>query len=154
MKEQGNKPGQSPTSKQLAEMLARQEMFRQKLEEMKSKHNLGQETKKLLDEISDLTEKSEKELMNRKITPDLLERQQLIQTRLLEAEQAENKRKTDPKRESKNPKEKEYESPENIFRDENDKTSVKENLNKNSIILTPFYRKVFDTYTNQLNSNQ
>lgn len=151
MKEQGGKPGQHPTSKQLAEMLARQEIFRQKLEEMKSKHSLGQDTKKLLDEISDLSKKNEKQLMNRQITPELLERQKLIETRLLEAEQAENKRKTDPKRESKNPNEKKYESPEEFFKDDKSDSSVKENLNKNAIILNPYYRKVFDNYNNKIN---
>ena len=151
---QGKEPGQMPSSKQIAEMLARQEIFRQKLQEMKSKHSLGQETKKLLDEISDLTEKNEEKLMNKQISPELLERQQLIQTRLLEAEEAENKRKTDPKRESNTAKEKDYQSPEDAFKDDMENSSVKENLNKNSIILNSFYRKLFENYSNTLNENK
>ncbi len=150
MKQQGNKPGKMPSSKQLTDMLARQEIFRQKLEEMKSKHSLQQDTKKLLDEISELGKKNEQQLINKQITPELLERQQLIETRLLEAEQAENKRKTDPKRESKNPKEIKYESPEDFFKDEQKDSSIKENLNKNSMILTPFYRKTYDRYNNNI----
>jgi hypothetical protein len=150
---QGKEPGQMPSSKQIAEMLARQEIFRQKLQEMKSKHSLGQETKKLLDEISELTEQNEEKLMNKQITPELLERQQLIQTRLLEAEEAENKRKTDPKRESNTAREKDYRSPEDVFKDETNDTFIKENLNKNSIILNSFYRKLFEKYSNSLNEN-
>lgn len=149
MKE-GQQPGGEPSAKEIAEILAKQEIFRQKLEEMKSKYDLGQETKKLLDEISKLTEENEVKLMNKNIEPDLLERQKLIKTRLLEAEEAENTRKTDPERESETATKKAYKSPEDVFENAEDKTGIKETLNRNAVKLNPFYRKVFENYTNNI----
>ena len=155
MKEGGNKPGgeqgQLPSDKQLAQMLAQQEIFRQKLAEMKSKHSLGQDTKKLLNEVSQLTKKNEEQLINKRITPELFERQKLIQTRLLEAEQAENKRKTEPKREAKTAKDLDYPSPEDVFLKDKNDSGIKENLNKDQLLLKPFYRKVFEQYSKEMN---
>ncbi|MEA2042656.1 MAG: DUF4175 family protein [Bacteroidota bacterium] len=151
MKKGQNGQGKMPSNKQLAKMLAQQEIFRQKLAEMKSKHSLNQETNKLLNEISKLSKQNEKQLINKQITPELLKRQKLIQTRLLEAEEAENKRKTDPKRQSESAKDIDYPSPEDVFLEDRETNNIKENLNRNQMLLKPFYRKVYEQYNKKIN---
>jgi hypothetical protein len=54
-----------------------------------------------LDKISKEMEQTENDLVNKKITNEALKRQQQIQTRLLEAEKAEQEREQDQKRESR-----------------------------------------------------
>jgi hypothetical protein len=54
-----------------------------------------------LDKISKEMEQTERDLVNRRITEDAIKRQQQIQTRLLEAEKAEQEREQDQQRESK-----------------------------------------------------
>jgi hypothetical protein len=53
-----------------------------------------------LDKISQEMEQTEHDLVNRRITEEALKRQQQIQTRLLEAEKAEQQRDEDQQRES------------------------------------------------------
>ncbi|HAL83328.1 MAG TPA: hypothetical protein DCO83_14730, partial [Mucilaginibacter sp.] len=52
------------------------------------------------DKISQQMEQTEKDLVNRRITEEAIKRQQQIQTRLLEAEKAEQQRGQDQQRES------------------------------------------------------
>ncbi|MDR6941990.1 DUF4175 family protein [Mucilaginibacter pocheonensis] len=105
MQQQGN-PGKSqPGSKgnmseQLARMARQQQMIRQSLEQINREENKdGSGRLGDLDKISKEMEQTEHDLVNRKIT-DALKRQQQIQSRLLEAEKAEQEREQDQQRES------------------------------------------------------
>ena len=154
LKQMKNGKGQfnkNAQNKQLAKMLAQQEIFRQMLKEMNAKHSLNPETQKILNEINKMAEKNEKELVNRKITPKLLERQKKINTRLLEAEQSENKRKTEKKRESKEGRNKPVKSAEDYFNKNKDKQSFKENLYRSNLKLKNFYQNLNNNYLNKIN---
>jgi len=138
-------------NKQLAKMLAQQEIFKQMLKEMQSGFSLNSETQKLLNEINKMNDKNKKEIINRKITPELLERQKKIETRLLEAEKAENKRKFDKKRESEQPDNKNYKSPKDVFKGRENMSDFNQNLNKKNLQLNSFYKKLYNEYSKAIN---
>jgi hypothetical protein len=94
----GNTPGMS---EQLAKLAREQMKIRQALEQINREDNkdgiggLGD-----LGKISKEMEQTERDIVNKRITEDALKRQQQIQTRLLEAEKAEQQREQDQQRES------------------------------------------------------
>lgn len=107
MQQQGNQGkekqgGQGNMSEQLARMARQQQMIRQQLEQINREENKNR-TGDLgnLDKISQEMEQNEHDLVNRKITNETLKRQQQIQSRLLEAEKAQQEREQDQQRESK-----------------------------------------------------
>ena len=151
MKEGNGQFNKNAQNKQLAKMLAQQEIFKQMLKEMQSGFSLNSETQKILNEINKMNDENKKQIINRKITPQLLERQKKIETRLLEAEKAENKRKFDKKRESEQPDEKIYKSPKDVFMKNKNATEFDESLYKKNIQLNNFYKNLYEKYSKQIN---
>lgn len=106
MQQQGNQGksqqgNQGNMSEQLAKMARQQQMIRQALEQINRDENKdGKGGLGNLDKISKEMEQTEHDLVNRKITDEALKRQQQIQSRLLEAEKAEQEREQDQQRES------------------------------------------------------
>lgn len=100
-KGQGQQQGNN-ISEQMARMARQQQAIRQQLEELNRQQNKDG-TGKLgnLDKISKEMEQTENDLVNKRITEESIKRQQQIQTRLLEAEKAEQEREQDKQRESK-----------------------------------------------------
>ena len=106
MKQQGSQPqgksGQQGMSEQLARMARQQQTIRQTLQQINRENNKdGKGKLGNLDKISKEMEQTENDLVNRRITDEALKRQQQIQTRLLEAEKADQQREQDQKRESR-----------------------------------------------------
>ncbi len=106
MQQQGN-PGKSSNgnsgniSEQLAKLARQQQEIRQALEQINREENKdGTGSLGNLDKISKEMEQTEHDLVNRRITEEAIKRQQQIQSRLLEAEKAEQEREQDQKRES------------------------------------------------------
>jgi hypothetical protein len=123
MKEGGKKPGEKPGegpgtkpgksgegkmglgNKEIAKMAAEQTAIRQRLEELRSKLNkdgkgLGNKLNPLLKEL----EEQERNLINKNIDKETINRQKDILTRLLESEEALMERGFEEKRESKSGK--------------------------------------------------
>lgn len=107
MQKEGNSPkGQSQQqrgqiSEQLAKMAREQQMIRQQLQQLDNDESKnGGAGVKDADKISQQMEQIEKDIVNRKITDEALNRQKEIHTRLLEAEKAEQEREQDKQRES------------------------------------------------------
>ncbi len=105
MKQQGGaSKGQSQRgqeSEQLAKMAREQQMIRQALQQLDNDESKnGGAGVKDADKISQQMEQTEKDIVNRKITDDAINRQKEIHTRLLEAEKAEQEREQDKQRES------------------------------------------------------
>jgi hypothetical protein len=104
--QQGNNPNQGQSqhqsqSEQLARMARAQQEIRQQLERISREENKdGRKGLGDLDKISKQMEQTENDLVNRRITDESIKRQQQIQTRLLEAEKAEQQRDEDNKRDS------------------------------------------------------
>jgi len=101
MQQQGNQgKSQSGSHGSMSEQLAR--MARQQMEIRRALQQLNRDENKdgtgslgNLDKIVKQMEQTERDIVNRKITEDALKRQQQIQTRLLEAEKAEQEREQD-----------------------------------------------------------
>lgn len=123
--EKGNKPGQKPGegggigSEGFARMAAQQMAIRQQLQKLmsemdaKEKESMGGNGK--LIEMQKQMEQTEKELFNKKLTQETLNRQQDILTRMLESEKAEKKQEEEKKREAEQSKEKEKIAPPPVF---------------------------------------
>jgi hypothetical protein len=92
----------SGVSEQMARMARQQQAIRQQIEQLSREQNKNGTGKTgTLDKISKEMEQTESDLVNKKITEESLKRQQLIQTRLLEAEKAEQEQEQDKQRQSR-----------------------------------------------------
>lgn len=101
LKGQPKKPGMGQQhNKQLAKMLAQQEVFQKQLSELMQNSTLSPKDAKKLSEINSMVEDMKRDIANQNITPQTLNRQNLIITRLLEAEQSDFEREIDKKRKS------------------------------------------------------
>lgn len=98
---QGQSGQQSQMSEQFAKMAAQQEAIRKMLEDyenaLKSENGVGD---KSLEQLINDMKKTEKELVNRTITQQTIDRQQSITTRLLKSERADLEREKDEERKS------------------------------------------------------
>ncbi|MGZ4089703.1 MAG: DUF4175 family protein, partial [Bacteroidia bacterium] len=105
MQQQGGNPSQSQRnsmSEQLAKLAREQQQIRQTFEQLNQENTQnGGAALPNADKTSQQMEQTEKDLVNRRITDEALKRQQQIQTRLLEAEKAEQEREQDQQRQSK-----------------------------------------------------
>jgi len=101
----GKTPGKGQMSKEMAEMAQKQAAIKDALKKMMEQegqggkdgqNGLNGELQKLMEQM----DKTETEIANKKLTEELLMRQQDIFTKLLEAEESIRKREQDNKRES------------------------------------------------------
>ena len=95
-----NKHGQTGMSQRLVEMLAKQELIRQSLEDLKGEMKNENGLKSLQDAIEEM-KKTEKDIANKKLTLESLSRQKNILTRMLEVEESMREQGEDDKRESR-----------------------------------------------------
>ena len=86
----GNLPGNQQMSEQLAKMAAQQAYIREQMRKL-SEQMKGDGGGKGLDGLNKMLEENQKDMVNNNITPETIERQHKIITRLLEAEKAERK---------------------------------------------------------------
>ena len=99
--EEGKKNGdQGKLSKRLVEMLAKQELIRHSLEDLRQDIDNKNDLNTLQNAIEHMQE-TEKDIANKNITMESLNRQKEILTKLLEVENALREQEQDEKRESK-----------------------------------------------------
>ncbi|WP_179412568.1 DUF4175 family protein [Mucilaginibacter sp. E4BP6] len=150
----GQKQGQgSSMSEQLARMAREQQMIRETLQQINQEdnkdgtHGLGN-----LDKISQQMEQNERDLVNKHITDEALKRQEQIQTRLLEAEKAEQQRDQDQKRESNTGRD----MPPGYIKALQDYQQVKvkqtEQIKTESPALNLYYKQKINIYFDQINA--
>ena len=141
-------------SKQLAQMLAKQELIRYSLEEMRDQ--LGDKARlKSLEEAIKNMQETEEDIANKKITMESLNRQKKILTRLLEVEKAMREQEEDEKRESKTAVT-EY---ERIVQEAYEKYELEKMKQTEMIKTTPpslntYYKKKVDRYFNLIIKEQ
>jgi len=93
------KEGKSPSAREFAEMAAKQAALRKAMEAKQRKlQQQGKGGSKEVQEMVDEMNKSEIELVNKRLNGELLKRQQQILTRMLEFEKAERQQDQDEKR--------------------------------------------------------
>jgi hypothetical protein len=135
----------------LAKQLAEREMMRRALERLKNSGELGQDAQKKLTEIEKMMEEVEKDIIYDRLGDHTIMREKMIETRLLEAEQAEMERENENIREAE-----EFrgtiKAPEmKIWEDfEREKKKSLELMKYRDIKLKEFYRKKYFDYLEQL----
>jgi hypothetical protein len=140
---------QQNMSQQLGQSLMQHEMMQQMLRELMNTGGVGNEAKKALQQIDDVLEQNRRQLMNKNVNSQMIARQNLITTRLLEAEKAEMEREFEEKRESKTAEDF-YSNPVQFFEYQENRNSSLEYLNRNSHKLNNFYNNKYKQYLNNI----
>jgi len=149
MIDQMKKGGQQGMSQQMGQSLMQHEMMQQMLRDMMNNGSVGSDGKKKMQQIDDMLEQNRKELMNKSINAETIMRQNLITTRLLEAEKAELEREFEDKRESESAEDF-YSNPVLFFEYKEKNNFSIEYLNKNSHKLNNFYNQKYKQYLNNI----
>ena len=151
--EQLQKSGKSgrQLSEELAKLAAEQEMIRQQLQEMEDKLNNenkggGNGTKEAIKKM----EQTEKDLVNKHITRQTIQRQQDILSRLLKAENAMRERELDKERESENPDDLSRDLPPQFEEYLKAKEKEVELLQTIPLKLNPYYKEEVNKYFKRL----
>lgn len=138
--------------KEMSQMLQKQEIYRNSIQKILNKASMGQQTEQILKEILKMLEKTETDISNFSIGKKTILRQEKILTKLLDAENAEQERDIDKKRESKTVKIHKIRNPRDIFKYKN-KTNTYKDIQKNTNIkLNDYYRKLYLDYIIKLNN--
>jgi hypothetical protein len=134
-------------SEQLAKMAAQQEAIRKMMQEMqgelKSQNGVGD--KRIEQMIKDM-EQTEKELVNRIISQQTLNRQKNIETRLLESEKADLQREKEEKRESKEGKDMQNPNPPKNWKIDEKNEKQNEMLKSVPLNLNYYYKEKVNQY--------
>nr|WP_321369836.1 DUF4175 family protein [uncultured Draconibacterium sp.] len=142
----GNSQG---LSKQMGQSLMQHEMMQQMLRDLMNNGQVGSQAQETFKKIDEMLEQNRKELMNKSINAETIARQNLITTRLLEAEKAETEREFEDKRESESADEF-YSNPVKFFEYKEKENFSIEYLNRNSNTLSNFYNKKYKNYLNEI----
>lgn len=134
-------------SESLSELAREQEELRQMLEGMGSgETQLDKSAQEKLRELEKIMEESEKDLVHKRLTQELLQRQEDILTRLLESEKAQREQQLDPKRESQTADKLEKSTPPDLEKYFKEKEKQTELLKTISPFLNSYYRERVNEY--------
>lgn len=95
------KEGNKPSSQQMAQSLRMQELLQQYLQELQQGSSTNPQTKQLYDQMQQLIEQNKRDIINRNITDNLLNRENQVFKKLLDLENAEKQQEFDEQRESR-----------------------------------------------------
>ena len=135
--------------KQMGESLIMHEMMQQMLREIMNSGGVGSEARKALQQIDDILEQNRRQLMNKNVNSQMINRHNLITTRLLEAEKAEMEREFEDERESRSAEDF-YSNPAEFFEYRRKDNSTLEFLNRNSHQLNNFFNNKYKQYLNNM----
>ncbi len=138
--------GEKGSSKEFAQMAARQAALRKALrEKQKELQERGKGSKELQD-IIDQMDKVEIDLVNKKLSNETLRRQQEILTRLLEHDKAERERGLDEQRKAEAAREKEPKMPPSLEEYLRKREAEIEMYKTVSPALKPYYKQLVEEY--------
>jgi hypothetical protein len=145
---ENGEPSQRELNEELAKMALMQEALRRQVEQLRKE--LGQEGKQgmsnALQEVEKLMEQNEKDLVNGKVTPQSLERQKQIMTRLLEHEKAERKQEQEDRREANQAPNFVPTVPPELAEEARKKASEREALRRIQPVFKPYYKQSVQKY--------
>ena len=145
--EQGGGEGEYGNSEQIARMAQQQAAIRRQLQELNSLLNSkGMGNAKELRELQEKMDKTETDLVNRRLSSEMLLRQKEILTRLLETEKALREQEQDDKRSSKNPGDIARPIPAELQKYMKDRQSLQELYRTVPPQLKPYYRAMVEQY--------
>lgn len=136
-------------SEDLAKLAREQAQIRKMLQDMMDNQKGTEIGKKLGDEVKDLLKKMEEtetDLVNKRLNPDLIKRQQELLTRLLESEKALKEQEEDQKRKAETAKNYERKVPPQFQQYVKDKQKQTELLKTVPPNLNPYYKQQVDYY--------
>jgi len=146
---QGGTTGRA-LSEQLSQMAAEQAMIRsllKKLQEGAKGTEVGKQMEKQVNELMEKMDQTETDLVNKRVNPTTINRQNEILTRLLESEKALKQQEEDPKRQSQTAKAPKISSP-SFFDTINNRPQIKQAEVLRSVLPTynPYYKKQANNY--------
>jgi len=152
--QQGLKDGKVPgrgMSKEFAESAAKQAAMRKALEDLqKEQQGQGKGASKELQKLIDEMDKAETDLVNKKLTNEMLNRQKEILSRLLDHEKAMRERQYEEKRESKSAQEIERKIPPGLEEYLKKRKSEIDAYKTVSPSLKPYYKYLVEQYFKSL----
>jgi len=141
-------------SEMYAKMAAQQEAIRRELEKLQQElRSEGQNMDGSLQEAINAMEKTETDLINKRLSEAMLKRQEEILTRLLQSEKASKEREKEEKRESRSGRIFNRKSPEEIFFNKDKEAGNVDELKTIPPNLNNYYKQKVDQYRYGL-SNQ
>lgn len=153
MEQMGKVPGSGQGSRQLSEELGKlaqeQARIRKMIQQMQEDLKGTELGKKIGNDLKDMEKKAddiETDLVNKRITPDLVRRSRELKTRLLEAEKAKEQQEEDPTRQSKTGLNFNRQSPPSMEKYLQEKQKQVELIRTVPPNYTPFYKKQTDSY--------
>lgn len=149
--QQNGKDGQNGQpqnmSEQFARMAAQQEAIRKMLEDynnaQKSENGVGD---KSLEQLIEDMKKTEKELVNRQLTQQTIQRQESITTRLLQSERADMQREKEEERKSTEALQTPRLNPPKDWKFDTEKTQQNEMLRSVPANLNYYYKEKANSY--------
>ena len=155
----GNKPGDKPgqngqsgqgeygDAEQLARLADQQASIRRRIQELTSQLNNGSSgSSKELREIEQKMDKTETDLVNRRLSADLILRQKEIETRMLEVEKSLREQEQDDKRSSTTGKDISRPVPPALQQYITDQKQLLELYKTVPPQLKPYYREMVESY--------
>jgi len=143
---------QGQSGEQLAKMLMQQEMMQKMLNDMMN-GELSPDAAKYLKEANKMIEQNIKDLVNRNVTQQTVNRQEQIITRLLQAENSQNERDTEQKRQSNEAKEYKLSNPDKAFGEKESEIRFNELLQVSNLKLRDYYKNKYKDYLKNLKDN-
>lgn len=139
-------PGNGGNSKEFAQMAAKQAALRNALRQMQKEKQEQGKGSKALDEVMDDMNKIETDLVNKRLTNDMLKRQEQILTRLLEEERAEREREQDEQRQAETARQQQPKMPPALEEYLKKRRAEVEQFRTVSPALKPYYKQLVEEY--------
>jgi hypothetical protein len=145
--------GEYGNSEQLARMAQQQAAIRRQLQSLLNSKS-GTAVAKELREIQDKMDRNETDLVNRRLTNELIQRQKEIMTRLLETEKAMRQQEQDDKRSSNTAQEIAKPVPAELQKHEDEKLNLMEFYKTVPPQLKPYYKGLVEKYFNDIGNHK
>lgn len=144
----GSKGDSRKLSQELVELALKQEELRRMIQEMKKEalKNGNSGAAQKLQEAENMMEQLERDVVNKNITPQTMERQKQIMTRLLEHEKAQMQQGMEEQRESQNGQDKPVTVPPELLMETRKKLQERENLRRKPASLNEYYQQKVEEY--------
>lgn len=150
----GLEKGKGGSSKEFAQMAARQAAMRNALKKKQAeRQQQGKGTDPKLQELIDEMDKTEEDLVNKRLTNEMMQRQEEILSRLLEHEKAERQQDQDERRKSDTARQRERELPPSLQEYLKKREAEIDMYKTVSPALKPYYKQLVDEYFRSLRAN-
>lgn len=142
--------GQMPGSQQFGMQLAQREAMQKMLQDMLNSGDLTPEMQQLVEEMMKLNDDIKNDVINKQITPTTIQRDKEITTRMLDAQNADNQRKKDNKRQSTSADNIDHSVPDDVINLFNNTFEQNDILSKKAINLNIYLKNYYNGYVHRL----